>query len=466
MLMAISDFDAVLLDVSEPTSGGVDSFDLIHEAQPQLPVLACAGQSEAALILSLMERGAADVIDRDAVEPAGLVERVRLAVMRSRATNAAQQFQEDASVNALTYAIGQDLNALLVAMIRDLQSVEPMLVDQPQYLSLLRSASNTAMRGTDLTHRMQVLARPPTDGQPSAGHVLWEMMPSLEHLVGPTIVLKTEIDRSSWPSLFDSTQLRALANTLVGNAVTAMLGVGVIELHCNNRSLDHGQALDGELLPAGDYVVLECHDSRYEQATSLRRRMMAKDASDDAPQPEPPGLALVTRLLERQGGRLIQRYIDNVGCRFVAALPRATSDRWRTRSPAARSNRQRRVLIAEPDTFLRDTLVSYVDALGYLVVETPALEQLMDQPLNDKPLDAVISSAPALSDRAARQALTRCASTQPGLRMLAILDTSAQAFEPPSGLSIAHTLCRPFDLLKLARHLHLLWAATEASTDH
>ena len=79
-------FDVVLLDLNLPDSGGLDTFDALHGAAPQVPVVVLSGMEDEETAVSSVRKGAQDYLAKGNVG-GGLVARaVEYAVERGRLT--------------------------------------------------------------------------------------------------------------------------------------------------------------------------------------------------------------------------------------------------------------------------------------------------------------------------------------------------------------------------------------------
>jgi CheY-like chemotaxis protein len=78
------DFDCVLLDLNLPDSTGWDTFDHIHRAYPEIPIVVITHNRSQRLALQLIRRGAGDVIAKDFTNPKTVFQRIQFAVERDR----------------------------------------------------------------------------------------------------------------------------------------------------------------------------------------------------------------------------------------------------------------------------------------------------------------------------------------------------------------------------------------------
>ena len=81
-------FDAVLLDTTLPDGDGLDPFLRIHQARPDLPVIALVSSDDAPLAISLVRQGAQDVLVKRELDCGRLARALGCAMERQRVRNA------------------------------------------------------------------------------------------------------------------------------------------------------------------------------------------------------------------------------------------------------------------------------------------------------------------------------------------------------------------------------------------
>jgi PAS domain S-box-containing protein len=81
--IAAGGIDLVLLDLGLPDSQGTATFDAMHRAVPEMPVIVLTGLGDEALGLQLVGHGAQDYLAKGTVDGAGLARAIRYAVERA-----------------------------------------------------------------------------------------------------------------------------------------------------------------------------------------------------------------------------------------------------------------------------------------------------------------------------------------------------------------------------------------------
>jgi two-component system cell cycle response regulator len=97
--LAAGGLDVVLLDLSLPDAGGIDTFSKAHEAFPHVPIVVLTGLDDEALAMEAVKRGAQDYLVKGHVEDPVLVRSIRYAVERNRMQ---AELRQQALVDELT----------------------------------------------------------------------------------------------------------------------------------------------------------------------------------------------------------------------------------------------------------------------------------------------------------------------------------------------------------------------------
>jgi two-component system, cell cycle response regulator len=91
--------DVVLLDLSLPDAGGIDTFTKAHEEFPDVPMVVLTGLDDESLAMEAVKQGAQDYLVKGHVEDAILVRSLRYAVERNRMQ---AELRQQALVDELT----------------------------------------------------------------------------------------------------------------------------------------------------------------------------------------------------------------------------------------------------------------------------------------------------------------------------------------------------------------------------
>ena len=84
--LAESSFDAVLLDLGLPDSHGIESYQRLRAAAPEVPVVILSGRDDDELAVEAIAQGAQDYISKDASNGEILARTLRFSITRNRLT--------------------------------------------------------------------------------------------------------------------------------------------------------------------------------------------------------------------------------------------------------------------------------------------------------------------------------------------------------------------------------------------
>src|ERR1700730_13502226 len=180
---------------------------------------------------------------------------------REAAENQLHQAQKMEALGQLTGGIAHDFNNLLMAVIGNLELVQKSMSGDPHVTRPLEVALNAAGRGATLIQDLLTFARrkPLHPAAVDVSAVVDEAEKILKQTMGPSIRLTigTAPDlRLAW---VDPNQLELAILNLALNARDAMSDGGRLQIACENRRADAGDA-PGDLA-AGDYVIVSVSDT-------------------------------------------------------------------------------------------------------------------------------------------------------------------------------------------------------------
>lgn len=173
------------------------------------------------------------------------------------------QSQKMQAVGQLAGGVAHDFNNLLTAMIGycDLL-LQRYLPNNPSYNDVMQIKQN-ANRASNLVRQLLAFSRQQTL-QPKTVIVtdyLVELSFLLRRLIGASIELSMYHAHDLWPVKVDISQLEQVIINLVVNARDAMSHGGTLTIRTSNMSLVRSERHGHDLIPQGDYVVIEVVDS-------------------------------------------------------------------------------------------------------------------------------------------------------------------------------------------------------------
>ena len=136
------EIDVAVVDLSLPDSSGCDTFQALHCAAPEVPIVVLTGLDDAHLALELLKQGAQDYLLKHEVEPKLLVRSLRYAIERHRATVLQSQNEQLEQARALLESKNQRLAKLYRTAHQFVDNVShefrtPLTVIK-EYVSLIR----------------------------------------------------------------------------------------------------------------------------------------------------------------------------------------------------------------------------------------------------------------------------------------------------------------------------------------
>ena len=202
----------------------------------------------------------------------------------------------------------------------------------------------------------------------------------------------------------DSSQLDQLVLNLAVNARDAMPDGGTLTFRLRREERERSREL-----PAGDYVVLEVHDTGIGMTPEVLSRVFEPFFTTKSAGGTGLGLSTCYGIVNQAGGQMSVESTPGVGTTFTIVLPNADAAAVR-RSDAPRSSRRPRetfgpldagfVLLVEDQPALRRMMLRTLMRAGFDVLEARSAEEalsLCEEGIQD--VDAVVSDVmlPGLS---------------------------------------------------------------------
>ncbi len=173
------------------------------------------------------------------------------------------QAQKMQAIGQLAGGVAHDFNNLLTAMIGfcDLLLIRHGAED-PSFADIMQIKQN-ANRATDLVRQLLAFSRKQTLKPVTldATEALADLSSLLGRLIGEKIELKMEPGRDLWTVRVDKGQFDQVIINLVVNARDAMPGGGALIIRTANVTVDQSVQRGYDVMPAGDYVLIEVLDT-------------------------------------------------------------------------------------------------------------------------------------------------------------------------------------------------------------
>lgn len=259
--LAENEFDAVLLDLTLPDSGGVESCKRVNESAPEVPIVVLTGLDDQELALTTLQQGAEDFLVKGDIDSRLLVRAIRYAVERKRVALALQaahdalevrveertaqlkKMQEEASLRQaelahasrlntlgeLASGIAHELNQPLMAIIgfadTCLEMVHGHQYDTDLFEDVLQDAGTEARRAAQIIKRMRRLV-----GRQASEQTLGDINQAVAETIplirpGMGISIREQLQDPLPLALIDRVQIQQVILNLASNAVHAMKGM-------------------------------------------------------------------------------------------------------------------------------------------------------------------------------------------------------------------------------------------------
>ena len=289
-------------------------------------------------------------------------------IERERVQQAMVQFQKMEAIGRLTGGIAHDFNNLLNVVQGSMDLILLLSKDEvaKQRAEIARRA---CQRGGKLTSQLLAFARNQNlDLRQSEVGALFDGVRELVATsVGSAVKLHFEVSEPCASVLADANQMEMALLNLAINARDAMDGHGELSFHAGDA-----QAPDG-LLPPGDYVRIAVTDSGQGMGPDVIAKVFEPFFTTKAVgKGTGLGLSQVYGMARQSGGAARILSQPGAGTTVEIWLPAAHGlhEPEQSLPPALPETRQgARILIVEDDNFVRESMVSSLEAFGHVVTQ-------------------------------------------------------------------------------------------------
>lgn len=275
------------------------------------------------------------------------------------------------AVGQLTGGIAHDFNNLLTIILGDADQLAEELDAGSEHQELAKTIKSAARRGANLVRslmtfsRQQVLNPKPV----RATDLIAGMQTLLQRAVGTHISLLLNLQGRSWPVLLDAGQFENALLNLAINARDAMPDGGTLTLRTSDITLTTRQ-IDGEMIAAGDYTLVEVIDTGHGMDTEIMKRAFDPFfTTKEQGKGNGLGLSMVYGFVKQSKGHISIDSNEESGTCVRMYFPRhALDDNGVTHIPAARSSLHKgneRILVVEDEPIVQQFIVTQLKLLGY-----------------------------------------------------------------------------------------------------
>jgi signal transduction histidine kinase len=307
--------DLVLLDLSLPDSHGFDTFETVHAAAPDVPVVVLSGLDDQGLAVRAVQEGAQDYLVKGQVDGGSILRSMRYAIERQRLETVRRELerQRDEFFSSVSHDLRTPVAAIKAA-------VGVVLSNEPPNMppSLHRLLANIDLAADELTTLIEDLLE---IARLQAGRVeLWRSSVDLRDVVGraargiePLIhergqrLVLTLPDQAAIASV-DAERLMRVLRNLLSNAQKYGRDGGTITVSVETDNDDARLSVsdDGPGIPVAEQERIF---ERFYRVPGHARTGTGL------------GLAIARGLVELHGGRLWVESMPGAGSTFHITLP-------------------------------------------------------------------------------------------------------------------------------------------------
>ena len=381
---------------------------------------------------------------------------IQEAAHRGHVEHQLRQSQKMEAIGELTGGIAHDFNNILMVIMANVEALaERSDVDAEAAQGLDRIISST-QRAADLTRQLLAFARKqPLKPQPtSINDIVSGTGGMLVRTLGEQIVTKTVLARDLWSTSVDRAQLESSLVNLCLNARDAMPVGGRLLIETQNVTLDGDYALLEPDVVAGDYAMLAVSDTGEGIAADILGHVFEPFVTTkEVGKGTGLGLSMVYGFIKQSNGHVKIYSEVGHGTTVRIYLPRHRGvavelDKIIPSLPGG----DERILVVEDDSFVRESVVLQLRALGYVVGEADNAARGLERQAEDAAYDLLLTDVVMPGAMNGKTFAVEAVRRQPGLHVMFMSGYTENALIHNGHLDEGiHLLSKPFRKIDLAR---------------
>ena len=281
----------------------------------------------------------------------------------------------------------------------------------------------------------------------------------LNELLGPDVRVQVRIDERLWPARADARQLQEALDNLLVNARDALPAGGEVRIEVSNRHLPRPLP-EAHPLSGTDFVRISVSDNGCGMSQStLDRAFDPFFTTKGIGQGTGLGLSMVYGFSRQSHGHVSLHSRVGQGTEVELLLPRHHPEAIApalTPDAKARSDHERRILIVESDSTVRQLVRDNLAEQGYQCQQVADAELALTLLRAERPYDLLICNI-GLPGMSGRQLAEMARKLHPGLRILFITgyaeNASAHLGRLAPGMQV---LNKPFSFATLKHKVALI----------
>jgi two-component system, cell cycle sensor histidine kinase and response regulator CckA len=370
------------------------------------------------------------------------------------------QSQKMQAVGQLAGGIAHDFNNLLTAMIGfcDLLLLRHQPGD-PSFADIMQVKQN-ANRAANLVRQLLAFSRQQTL-QPKVLDVtdaLTEISHLLRRLIGENIELQIRHGRDLHLVRVDQGQLEQVIINLAVNARDAMPNGGKLLVNTRNATLTEAEQRGVELMPAGEYIVVEVTDTGIGiPRENLSRIFEPFFSTKEVGSGTGLGLSTVYGIVKQTGGFVFVESVVNKGTSFTIYLPRWKGEKGKAASEGGADDRRRdltgagTILLVEDEDAVRLFSARALRNKGYKVVEAKSGEAALELISADSANVDLLITDVVMPQMDGTTLIKHVRERLPEMKVICISGYAEEAFRNRlDSAENVHFLPKPFSLDQLA----------------
>jgi two-component system, cell cycle sensor histidine kinase and response regulator CckA len=288
-----------------------------------------------------------------------------------RAEEALRQSQKMDAVGQLASGVAHDFNNLITAIFGYTSLARRTLSPNHPATKALDRVDAAARQAAGVTRGLLTFSREsPSEKKPiQLGKAVMDAVHLLQRMLPPNVELRTRLDDSGSDWICgDHTQIQQVVMNLAINARDAMPQGGRLRITVSAPRPEHG--LNGE---TAGHLCLSVSDTGHGMSPAVQARIFEPFFTT-----KPPGmgtglgLPIIHGIVKDHGGTIHVKSALGQGSTFSVLLPRCESAPGEGAAGdlcRAVPGRGEVILLAEPQTYIREIIASMLQSLGYKVVQ-------------------------------------------------------------------------------------------------
>ncbi len=296
-----------------------------------------------------------------------------------------RQAQKMEAVGQLTGGVAHDFNNLLTVILGNLQLLDRAVGADDRLKKRIKTASDAALRGAQLTKRLLAFARRQVlePKRVDINELVTNAEDMLRRTLGETIRLRSVLAEDPWPARVDPHQLETALLNLALNARDAMPEGGTLTIETANVVLDDDYAARHIEVEAGRYVMLAVSDSGTGMSPeAIENCFEPFFTTKETGKGTGLGLSMVYGYVKQSGGHVKVYSEEGHGTTVKLYLPSADGAVMVAQDDevedAEAPSGSETILLVEDEESVRETLVALLEELGYRVLEASEGPEALD----------------------------------------------------------------------------------------